>query len=243
MRTRGDRQFLLELGGHTGRAHSSAAIRTARRQRYVVADVYPGWSAAAGRLAVLGAGSTARTLGFEGDGLGEKGAAWRKPARLAVSSSRFRRVFCLSSRSNPPLQPFALALALFELALHALVLLRRRPGGVLFVARRAHTRFYRHLCNSVHPRRQRLPPSTSRPPASALAARTDAVTNYGGARVPPQPERKHPHATHSQPGPSFTSDRCLSRESILATRRRSHRARKPRGPRSPPWPDALPRHR
>ena len=78
--TRGDRQFFLELGGHTGRAHSSAAIRTARRQRYVVTDVYPGWSAPAGRLPVLGTGSTAGALGFERDGLGEG-------SRLAITGA------------------------------------------------------------------------------------------------------------------------------------------------------------
>ena len=38
-----DRQFFLELGGHARRADSSTASRTARRQRYVVADIDPGW--------------------------------------------------------------------------------------------------------------------------------------------------------------------------------------------------------
>ena len=59
-----DRQFFLDLGGHAGRAHSSAAFRTARRERYVVADVYLGWSAPAGRLAVLRARSSAWSLVF-----------------------------------------------------------------------------------------------------------------------------------------------------------------------------------
>ena len=135
-----DRQFLLELGGHTGRAHLSAAIGTARRQRYVVADVYPGRSAAAGRLAVLGAGSTAGTLGFGRDGLGEG-------SRLAITGAS--RCIELSFQAgvlplkpfDPPVQPFAFALAFFEFALHARVLFRRRPGGVLLVACRAHTPF------------------------------------------------------------------------------------------------------
>ena len=135
-----DRQFFLELGGHTGRAHSSAAIRTARRQRYVVTDVYPGWSAPAGRLPVLGTGSTAGALGFERDGLGEG-------SRLAITGASgcielsFQAGVLLLEPFDPPLQPLALALALFEFAPHARVLLRRRPGGVLLAARRAHTPF------------------------------------------------------------------------------------------------------
>ena len=135
-----DRQFFLELGGHTGRAHSSAAIRTARRQRYVVTDVYPSWFVAAGRLAVLGAGSTAGALGFARDSLGEG-------SRLAIAGASrcielsFQAAILPLEPFDPPLQPFALARALFELALHARVLLRRRPGGVLLAARRAHTPF------------------------------------------------------------------------------------------------------
>ena len=171
-----DRQFLLELGGHTGRAHSSAAIRTARRQRYVVADVYPGWSAAAGRLAVLGAGSTAGTLGFEGDGLGEGSRLATTSASRCIELSFQAGVLPLEP-FDPPLQPFPLALALFELALHALVLLRRRPGGVLFVARRAHTRFIGTCAILCTPTSATAAFHVS-PSASALAARTDAVTNY-----------------------------------------------------------------
>ena len=135
-----DRQFFLELGGHTGRVHSSGAIRTARRQRYVVTDVYPVWSASAGRLAVLGAGSTAGALGFARDGLGEGSGLAIAGAPRCIELS-FQAGVLLLEPFDPPLQPFGLALALFEFALHARVLLRRRPGGVLLAARRAHIPF------------------------------------------------------------------------------------------------------
>ena len=124
----------------------------------------------------LGAGSTAGTLGFERDGLGE-GSRLAKPARLAASGSGFRRVLCLYKPFDPPLQPFALALALFELALHVLVLLRRRPGRLLRGASGA------YLALSA-PVQFCAPPTSATaafhvsPHASALAARTDAVTNY-----------------------------------------------------------------
>ena len=135
-----DRQFFLDLGGHAGRAHSSAAIWTARRQRYVVTDVHPGWSAPAGRLAVLGAGSPAWAFGCGRDGLGEGSRlAATGPSRCIELS--FQTSVLPLEPFDPPLQPFALTLALFELALHARVLLRRRPGGVLVAARRAHAPF------------------------------------------------------------------------------------------------------
>ena len=165
-----DRQFFLELGGHTGRAHSSPAIRTARRQGYVVADLYPGWSAEAGRLAVLGAGSPAGTLGFERDGLGE-GSRLAKTGPSRCIELSFQAGVLLLQPFDPPLQRFALALALFELALHARVLLRRRPGGVLLAARRAHTPFIR-TCGIL------CTPDASHPRLPRLAPRFDAFRSY-----------------------------------------------------------------
>ena len=166
-----DRQFFLDLGGHAGRAHSSTALRTARRQRYVVTDVHPGWSAPAGRLAVLGAGSPAWTFGFGRDGLGEGSRLATTGASRYIELSFQAGVLPLEP-FDPSLQPFALTLALFEFALHARVLLRRRPGGVLLAARRAHTPFIGTcaiLCTPDASQR-RLP----RP-----APRVDACRSYG----------------------------------------------------------------
>ena len=153
-----DRQFFLDLGGHAGRAHSSAAIRTARRQRYVVTDVHPGWSAPAGRLAVLSAGSPAWAFGLGLGGLGEGSRLAATGASRCIELSFQAGVLPLEP-FDPPLQPFTLTLALFELALHARVLLRRRPGGVLLAARRTHTPFIGTcaiLCTPAGDRR-RLP--------------------------------------------------------------------------------------
>ena len=174
-----DRQFFLDLGGHAGRAHSSAAIRTARRQRYVVAHVYSGWSAPAGRLAVLRAGSSPWAFRFGLDGLGE-GSRLAIPGASRGIELSFQAGVLLLEPFDPPLQPFSLALALFELPLHARKLLRRRPGDVLLTACRAHTRFIGTcaiLCTpDVSHRRLQRSRRTSR-----RAARTDAVTKYEGS--------------------------------------------------------------
>ena len=157
-----DRQFFLELGGHAGRAHSSAAIRTARRQRHVVTDVHPGWSAPAGRLAVLGAGSPAWAFGFGLDGLGEGSRlAATGPSRCIELS--FQAGVLPLEPFDWPLQPFTLTLA----SLRARASRARAPPGSVGgrPARGASGAYpvYRHLCNSVPPQRQRPPPpSTSR---------------------------------------------------------------------------------
>ena len=163
-----DRQFFLDLGGHAGRAQSSAAIRTARRQRYVVAHVDPRWSAPAGRLAVFGTGPSAWAFGFGRDRLGE-GSSLAMPGASGRIELPPQAGVLLLEPFDPPLQPFAFALALIELALHARVLLRGWPVGVLLAARRAHTRFIgtcEILCTpDVSRRRPQRSPCASTPAA------------------------------------------------------------------------------
>ena len=70
---------------------SAAAIHRGGRLPGLVCTDGAGWPywAPARRPGRLGSGVTVLA----------KGAAWRYPARLAASSSRFRRVFCFPSRS------------------------------------------------------------------------------------------------------------------------------------------------
>ena len=174
-----DRQFFLELGGHACRADLSTASRTARRQRCVVADIDPGWPAPACRLAVLGAGSSAWAFGSAGEGLGEGSGLAIPGASRRIELSSQAGVLLLEP-FDTPLQPLASTLRLFELALHACVLLLRRPGRVLLAAGRAHTRLIgtcAFLCTrtSATAVLRRLAPRFRQ---VRRAYRADPVTNY-----------------------------------------------------------------
>ena len=134
-----NRQFFLELRGHARRADSSTASRTARRQRYVAADIDPGLPCTGVPAGRTGAGSSAWTAGSGGEGLGEgSGLAVPRASRRIELSSQASVLLSRAVRSAAAAVRVH-SLGLFELALHACVPLPHRPARVLLPAGWAHT--------------------------------------------------------------------------------------------------------